>query len=103
MSRHRKVGAVGDFMKPTIDKREIAKRSVIVSGHRTSVSVEDEFWDEFKQIASRDGKSVNDLISEIDRAQPEAANLSSALRLYVFKDVQSRAAHQVTYKKPAAA
>lgn len=104
MSRHRKVGAVGDFMKPkAVEKQTIEKRSVIVSGHRTSCSVEDEFWEAFKQICERHGKSVNTMISEIDKATPAAPNLSSALRVFVLNDALSRAASPVTYKSPAAA
>jgi predicted DNA-binding ribbon-helix-helix protein len=61
----------------------IQRRSVMVSGHRTSVSVEDEFWDEFSAIAARRGMSLNALISEIDRARD--GNLSSAVRLFVLR------------------
>lgn len=65
------------------------KRSVTIAGHRTSVSVEDEFWDEFTAIAGREDKSVNRLIAEIDRSR--TANLSSAIRLYVLETLKNRA------------
>jgi len=61
----------------------IQRHSVVVSGHRTSVSVEDEFWDEVAVIAARRGISRNALISEIDRDRD--GNLSSAVRLYVLR------------------
>ena len=65
------------------------RRSVIVSGHRTSVSVEAAFWDELAAIAKRRGLSMNVLVSEIDRAR--SASLSAAIRLYVLEAVKSRA------------
>ena len=65
------------------------RRSVIVSGHRTSVSVEAPFWDELAAIARRRGLSINALVGEIDRARD--ASLSAAIRLYVLDEVKSRA------------
>ena len=64
------------------------RRSVIVSGHRTSVSVEPAFWDELAAIAKRRGISMNALVSEIDHAR--SASLSAAIRLYVLDAVKSR-------------
>lgn len=65
------------------------KRSVNISGHATSVTVEDAFWDQFKMIAARDGVSINALIARID-AERSAENLSSALRLFVLEDCLKR-------------
>ena len=59
------------------------KRSVRIAGHRTSVSLEPEFWDALKQLAASAGRSINSLITEIDRDR--TTNLSSALRVYVLK------------------
>ena len=59
------------------------KRSVVVSGHRTSVSLENPFWDVLTQIATDQNMSLNKLITEIDRQRD--GNLSSALRVYVLK------------------
>ena len=59
------------------------KRSVTVVGHRTSITLESAFWDALKEIASAQGKSVNALIAEIDRQQPE--NLSGAIRVFILK------------------
>ena len=62
------------------------KRSVVVSGHRTSVSLENPFWDVLTQIATDQNISLNKLITEIDRQRD--GNLSSALRVYVLKRLQ---------------
>lgn len=58
------------------------KRSVTVAGHRTSITLEGAFWDSLKEIAQSRGQSINTLIAEIDREQPE--NLSSALRVFIL-------------------
>lgn len=58
------------------------KRSVLIAGHPTSVSLEDEFWTAFKEIAEAQGVSLNRLIAEIDRER--SGNLSSAVRLFVL-------------------
>ena len=63
-------------------------RAVRIAGHRTSLSVEDAFWDRLKAIAGRRGLSINRLIEEIDTAR--AGNLSSAVRVYVLNDVMQR-------------
>ena len=65
------------------------RRSVIVSGHRTSVSVETAFWDELATIAKRRCLSINALVSEIDDVR--LGSLSAAIRLYVLDAVKSRA------------
>jgi predicted DNA-binding ribbon-helix-helix protein len=64
----------------------LEKHSVVVSGHRTSVSIETPFWDELTAIAGRRGTSVNRLIAEIDRTR--AGNLSSAIRLFVLQELR---------------
>ncbi len=61
----------------------IKKRSVDIAGHRTSVSIEVEFWDALREIALQRKISINDLIAEIDNARD--GNLSSAIRVYVLK------------------
>lgn len=65
----------------------IRKRSVTLAGHRTSVSVEEEFWSELKAIAAKDGRAINDVLTELDAAR--GGNLSSAVRLYVLKRLKS--------------
>ena len=64
------------------------KRSVTVAGHRTSITLEGAFWASLKEIADSQGQSVNTLIAEIDRQQPE--NLSSALRVFILNHYKSK-------------
>ena len=66
------------------------KRSVSIRGHRTSLSLEDVFWDELAQIAQERGQSVAGLITEIDRSRD--TGLSSAVRLYVLQALKQKAA-----------
>lgn len=72
----------------------MAKRSVTIAGHRTSVSLEDPFWNELGRIASRDRKSLNGLIAEID--ENRETNLSSAIRLYVLATLRREAGLDAT-------
>ncbi|HPF78739.1 MAG TPA: ribbon-helix-helix domain-containing protein [Alphaproteobacteria bacterium] len=64
----------------------VIKRSVMIAGHATSVSIEKPFWDTLKAQAKAQRKSINQLITEIDDARPQdvQGNLSSAIRLYVL-------------------
>ena len=66
----------------------MCKRSVMLRGHKTSVSLETEFWRCLKQIAAREGISASALISRIDAGRD--GNLSSAVRLFVLHDLQAR-------------
>ncbi|PTM42247.1 ribbon-helix-helix domain-containing protein [Bosea sp. 124] len=67
------------------------KRSLTIAGHRTSVSLEEPFWDALKQIAAAEGLTVAALIATIDSGR-EAVNLSSALRLHVLAHYRRLAA-----------
>lgn len=64
--------------------RRPVKRSLTLRGHRTSVSLEDIFWDEFRRIADQDGKTINGLAAEIDEGRGDIG-LASALRVYVLE------------------
>lgn len=66
------------------------KRSLTLRGHRTSVSLEDPFWQEFRAIAARQGKPINVLATEIDESRGLDAGLASAIRLYVLADLKAR-------------
>lgn len=66
------------------------KRSLTLKGHRTSVSLEAAFWNEFRRLAAAEGKSVNALAAEIDRTRTPPASLASAIRLYVLEAVKTR-------------
>lgn len=71
----------------------VRKRSVIVSGHRTSVSLEETFWEALAELAGERGISINHLVTEIDRDNPN--NLSSAIRVYTMRTFRERAKHPV--------
>ncbi|MEM8592505.1 MAG: ribbon-helix-helix domain-containing protein [Pseudomonadota bacterium] len=66
------------------------KRSLTLKGHRTSVSLEDDFWAEFRAIAERDGQPINVLAAKIDADRGLSSGLASAIRLFVLRDLKSR-------------
>jgi predicted DNA-binding ribbon-helix-helix protein len=70
------------------DGARMVKHSVIIAGHRTSVSLENAFWKVLGEIAARRGLSRNRLIGIIDRDRD--GNLSSAIRLFVLDELQRR-------------
>ena len=65
----------------------LRKRSITVSGHRTSISLEDEFWSELSLIARQKGTSLSSIIAKIDEERD--TNLSSAIRLFVLKNLRA--------------
>lgn len=65
------------------------KRSVTLSGHRTSVSLEQVFWDEFQRLATSRGVSVNALASELDAGRTPPASLASAIRVFVLNEIKA--------------
>jgi predicted DNA-binding ribbon-helix-helix protein len=64
-------------------KSSVVKRSTVVAGHKTSVSLEDAFWKVLKDIASERHMSLSDLVGTID-SNRQQGNLSSAIRLFVL-------------------
>jgi len=64
-------------------KSSVLKRSIVVAGHKTSVSLEDEFWESLKEIAGERGMTLQQLVAAID-GDREHDNLSSAIRLFVL-------------------
>lgn len=64
-------------------KSLVVKRSIMVDGHKTSVSLEEAFWNGVKEISGERGKTPSELVSEIDRCR-QHRNLSSAIRLFVL-------------------
>ena len=64
-------------------KSPVVKRSVVVAGHKTSVSLEDEFWKGLKEIAGGRHVTLSDLVATID-SERRHGNLSSAIRLFVL-------------------
>jgi predicted DNA-binding ribbon-helix-helix protein len=65
----------------------ISKRSVLLAGHRTSISLEEPFWAALREIAARRGVSLNVLVAEVDERR--SGNLSSALRVFVLDACRS--------------
>lgn len=66
------------------------KRALTLTGHRTSVSLETAFWDEFRLIARRQNMSINALAAELDQQRQPPASLASTIRLYVLEDLKDR-------------
>lgn len=60
------------------------KRSLTLKGHRTSVSLEDEFWQAFRDIAQEKELPINVLASEIDAERDPETGLASAIRVYIL-------------------
>jgi len=60
----------------------VTKRSVVIAGRKTSISLEDEFWNGLKAIAHRHHRTLSAVVGEID--QKRRGNLSSAIRVFVF-------------------
>jgi predicted DNA-binding ribbon-helix-helix protein len=65
------------------------KRSLTLQSHRTSVSLEDPFWEEFQRLAAARGVSVNALAAEIDAARGVASGLAAAIRVFVLEEVKA--------------
>lgn len=64
-------------------KSPVVKRSIVIAGHKTSVSLEDAFWEALKEIATSRRLTLSDLVATIDSARTQG-NLSSAIRLFVL-------------------
>ena len=69
-------------------KSPIVKRSIVIGGHKTSVSLEDAFWRGLKEIARDQRVTLSKMVADIDRSRQQS-NLSSALRLYVLDRLRS--------------
>jgi predicted DNA-binding ribbon-helix-helix protein len=70
----------------------IRKRSVLISGHRTSISLEEAFWTKLKELCDEREKSINQLVTEIDndRLDTPNGNLSSAIRVYILEQLEAK-------------
>jgi predicted DNA-binding ribbon-helix-helix protein len=77
----------------TTMKSRVVKRSIVLAGHKTSVSLEDEFWTALKAIAGDRHVTLSELVSGIDM-QRQNGNLSSALRLFVLDHYRGKAAEK---------
>jgi predicted DNA-binding ribbon-helix-helix protein len=70
-------------------KSAVVKRSVVIAGHKTSVSVEEAFWAALKEIAGSRQQTLSDVVGTIDAGRKQG-NLSSAIRLFVLDHYQTR-------------
>jgi predicted DNA-binding ribbon-helix-helix protein len=70
-------------------KSPVVKRSIVILGHKTSVSLEDAFWQGLKEIAGGRNMTLSDLVDAID-AEREHGNLSSAIRLFVLSSYRDQ-------------
>ena len=78
-------------------KSPVVKRSIVLSGHKTSISLEEAFWNGLKDIAMRRRRTLSDLVSSID-ADRKHGNLSSAVRLFVLNHYQALASSESVTK-----
>lgn len=66
------------------------KHSVTLKGHRTSISLEDEFWSELRNIAAQKDQPINTLVAEIDVDRGTGTGLASAILLYILRYLKAR-------------
>ena len=71
-------------------KSPVVKRSIVVAGHKTSVSLEEAFWNGMKEISGLRNMTLSELVGEID-SNRQQGNLASAIRLFVLDYFKSRA------------
>lgn len=91
-------------------KSPVVKRSIVIAGHKTSVSLEDAFWKALKEIAGARHVTLSDLVSTID-SERRHGNLSSAIRLFVLDHYRSggtggtgsSSGHETTERTPQSA
>jgi predicted DNA-binding ribbon-helix-helix protein len=90
MRRKRKVllAVRGEIMQTAV-----IKRSIVLDGHKTSVSLENEFWHGLREIAGRENTALSILVGKIDRER-NSCNLSSAIRVYVFNYFRAQIGRQ---------
>ena len=86
-------------------KSLVVKRSIVIGGHKTSVSLEHAFWQAFKEIATLRNMTLSDLVMSIDAERN--GNLSSAIRLFVLDfyriQIEPTAARDTKAARPASA
>ena len=80
----------------------VLKRSVSIAGHRTSISLEEPFWEGLREIAERENRSVQSLIGRID-AERGNQNLSSAIRVFIVNRLRMEISRLAAPESPAEA
>jgi predicted DNA-binding ribbon-helix-helix protein len=83
-------------------KSSAVKRSIVVGGHKTSVSLEEAFWSGMKEISGARSMTLSQLVSEIDANRNQGNNLSSAIRQFVLDHFKSRAVAPIGDFRPRA-
>jgi predicted DNA-binding ribbon-helix-helix protein len=83
-------------------KSLVVKRSIVISGHKTSVSLEDAFWKGLKEVASGRNITLSDLIASID-VERKHGNLSSAIRLFILDFYRNQLEETVARRRASAA
>jgi predicted DNA-binding ribbon-helix-helix protein len=78
-------------MKSPKRTKSTVKRSISIAGHKTSLSIEDRFWEALKEIAKERGATLSDLVAAI-KADRREGNLSSAIRVFVIEYYEARRA-----------
>ena len=84
------VGHSGQTQREVTMKSAIAKRSIVLNHHKTSISLEDDFWDCLRAIADEKKIKLTTLLLQIDKDRNNA-NLSSAIRVFVFNEMRAQA------------
>jgi predicted DNA-binding ribbon-helix-helix protein len=69
-------------------KSSVVKRSIVIDGHKTSISLEDAFWSGLKEIARAEGATLSEMVAGIDETRQQG-NLSSAIRLFVLEHTRN--------------
>ena len=80
-------------------KSPVVKRSIVIAGHKTSVSLEDAFWRGLKEIAGGRDMTLSDLVATID-SERRHGNLSSAIRLFVLDHYRGQLSDQAEKEAP---
>jgi predicted DNA-binding ribbon-helix-helix protein len=81
-------------------KSPVVKRSIVIAGHKTSVSLEDAFWTGLKEIAGTRDMTLSDLVASIDGGRRQG-NLSSAIRLFVLDHYRAQSGHRTSVPEPS--
>ena len=82
-----------------MESRIVKRRSIVIRGHKTSVSLEDEFWNALKVIAGKRLTTLSNLVTAID-GQRQHRNFSSAIRLFVLDFYRSRISSAEGFVRP---
>src|SRR3978361_207770 len=98
-TRRRIVEPASSQRRGRVMKSPVVKRSIVVAGHKTSVSLEEAFWNGMKEISGLRDMTLSELVGEID-SNRQQGNLSSAIRLFVLDYFRTRAMAAAPDSKP---